>query len=120
MRMSSIRKMTEGRVSRATFWKYYGSFLAFMFLWSYISDIITIPEWCDLIIGLIIVILIFLVLLGIQVRRWHDRNKSSWWVLINFIPIIGFLWMYIELGFIRGTSGSNKYGEDPLIQTTDN
>ena len=24
-----------------------------------------------------------------QVKRWHDRDKSGWWVLVNFIPLIG-------------------------------
>ncbi len=49
-----------------------------------------------------------------QVKRWHDRDKSGWWVLINFIPFIGWLWATIELGFLRGTMGPNRFGPDPL------
>lgn len=50
--------------------------------------------------------------LAVQVRRWHDRNKSGWWVLLNFIPIIGFFWVLIENGFLVGTSSSqaNRFG----------
>ena len=27
--------------------------------------------------------------LAVLVKRWHDRDKSGWWVLITFIPVIG-------------------------------
>lgn len=51
--------------------------------------------------------------LSLAVRRWHDLNKSGWWVLISFIPIIGGLYAFIMTGFIEGTRGPNGYGEDP-------
>lgn len=47
-------------------------------------------------------------------KRWHDRDKSGWWSLIVLIPIIGGLWMLIELGFLRGTDGPNRFGPDPI------
>ncbi|MDJ0807016.1 MAG: DUF805 domain-containing protein [Gammaproteobacteria bacterium] len=49
--------------------------------------------------------------LSIQAKRWHDRDKSAWWILINFVPIIGFIWAFIENGFLEGTSKTNRYGE---------
>lgn len=49
-----------------------------------------------------------------QVKRWHDRDKSGWFVLVNFIPLIGQLWALIETGFLRGTPGPNRFGPDPL------
>lgn len=52
--------------------------------------------------------------LAVTAKRWHDRDKSGWWTLIALIPIIGGLWMLIECGFLRGTTGSNRFGEDPL------
>jgi uncharacterized membrane protein YhaH (DUF805 family) len=52
--------------------------------------------------------------LALYTKRWHDRNKSGWWTLIGLIPIIGGLWLLIELGFLRGTAGPNSYGPDPL------
>ena len=30
------------------------------------------------------------------------------------IPIVGAIWVLIELGLRRGTLGDNQYGEDPL------
>jgi APA family basic amino acid/polyamine antiporter len=48
--------------------------------------------------------------LATQVRRWHDRNKSGWMILINAIPVVGAIWTTVELGFMRGSEGTNKYG----------
>jgi len=48
------------------------------------------------------------------VKRFHDRNKSGWWILIVLVPVIGGLWYLIECGFLRGTAGPNTYGPDPL------
>jgi uncharacterized membrane protein YhaH (DUF805 family) len=68
-----------------------------------------------------IVIFVFVVVavwasLAVAVKRFHDRNKSGWWVLIVLVPVIGSLWYLIECGFLRGTEGTNNYGPDPLAQ----
>jgi len=52
--------------------------------------------------------------IAVAVKRYHDRNKSGWWVFIVFVPIIGGIWYLIECGFLRGTPGPNDYGPDPL------
>jgi Predicted membrane protein len=51
--------------------------------------------------------------LAISVKRSHDRNRSGWFVLVFLIPIV-FLWPFVELGFLRGTIGPNRFGPDPL------
>lgn len=66
------------------------------------------------VLSLILLIVLVWVNLAIQVKRWHDLDKSGWWVLINLIPVIGGLWALIELGFVKGTAGPNRFGEDPL------
>ena len=50
--------------------------------------------------------------LAVMVRRLHDQNKSGLYVLIVFVPLIGSIWLLILL-FTDGTSGKNKYGDDP-------
>ena len=52
--------------------------------------------------------------LAVSVKRWHDRDKSGWWVLLNLVPVIGWIWALIDNGFRRGTPGPNRFGEDPL------
>lgn len=48
-----------------------------------------------------------------NIKRYHDRGKSGFWVLISFVPMIGPLWMLIELGFLPGTDGDNAFGPPP-------
>jgi uncharacterized membrane protein YhaH (DUF805 family) len=50
--------------------------------------------------------------LAVSVKRWHDRDKSGWWVLINMVPLIGMVWTLVENGLLPGTPGPNPYGED--------
>ena len=52
--------------------------------------------------------------LVVSVKRWHDRNKSGRWVLLNLVPVVGWAWHFIECGFLRGTVGPNRFGQDPL------
>jgi uncharacterized membrane protein YhaH (DUF805 family) len=50
--------------------------------------------------------------LAIVVKRWHDRDKSGWWILIGLIPIIGSIWAFVETGFLEGTDGPNRFGAE--------
>lgn len=54
----------------------------------------------------------FLPGLAVAVRRLHDINYSGTFLLIAFIPIIGVIWLLILLAK-EGTSGTNKYGDNP-------
>ncbi len=52
--------------------------------------------------------------IAVQAKRWHDRNKSAWWVTIGLIPVIGPIWAFIENGFMPGDSGENRFGSAPM------
>ncbi|WP_425069285.1 DUF805 domain-containing protein [Reyranella sp.] len=52
--------------------------------------------------------------LAVMVKRCHDRDKTGWFIFIMLVPLIGPIWLLIELGFLRGTTGPNRYGPDPL------
>ena len=67
----------------------------------------------------IVGILVLLFLLGtiipalaVQVRRFHDQDKSGLLVLLNLVPFIGPLIVLVMM-FFEGTPGPNKYGPDP-------
>jgi uncharacterized membrane protein YhaH (DUF805 family) len=49
--------------------------------------------------------------LAIGIKRCHDRNRSGWFVLIAFIPLVQ-LWYFVEMGFLSGTRGDNRFGPD--------
>ena len=54
---------------------------------------------------------------ALNAKRWHDRDKSTAFIFVEFIPFIGWIWMFIELGCLRGTDGPNRFGPDPLAET---
>jgi uncharacterized membrane protein YhaH (DUF805 family) len=55
-------------------------------------------------------LLILYVFITATVKRLHDTDRSGWWVLITFIPVIGFFYLIIVCGFFKGTVGENRYG----------
>ena len=50
--------------------------------------------------------------IAVGVRRLHDINKTGWWILIAFIPLIGIL-VLLVFALMSGTHGDNEYGPDP-------
>lgn len=49
-----------------------------------------------------------------SVRRFHDLDKSGWWILVTFIPFIGTVPSY-QCWCSEGTKGPNRFGPDPVI-----
>jgi uncharacterized membrane protein YhaH (DUF805 family) len=66
-------------------------------------------------LALYFVVLIAAIWTGValQIKRWHDRDKSWVWIFISFIPLVGAIWVLVECGFLDGTPGPNKYGPSP-------
>lgn len=48
-----------------------------------------------------------------NVRRLHDRGRSGFFLFLGYIPILGWIWLYIEMGFLRGQSQVNRFGDVP-------
>ena len=118
----------QGRINRQPFW------LSFLVL-SVVSTLLFLAvmavfgTWVTAVdpgqpsiqlspIGWVLAVVLYVALvwfgLAIQIKRWHDRDKSGWWVLISLVPFIGSIWMIVEAGFLRGTIGPNRFGPDPL------
>lgn len=58
-------------------------------------------------------------LLALSAKRLHDCARGAAWLLIAFVPVLGALWLFLELGLRKGTPGDNQYGRDPLEQGRD-
>lgn len=56
--------------------------------------------------------------IAVQIRRWHDINKSGWFVLLNLIPYVGWFIALIFMCF-DGTKGPNRFGDDPKGRAAD-
>jgi uncharacterized membrane protein YhaH (DUF805 family) len=46
----------------------------------------------------------------LTINRLHDRNHSAWFLLILLIPLVQ-LWCVVELYFLPGTKGQNRFGD---------
>lgn len=56
--------------------------------------------------------------LAVAIRRLHDTNRSGWYLLLAFIPIIGGLILLVWF-VTEGTAGPNEYGDDPKNPSLD-
>lgn len=65
----------------------------------------------------IFVLVSFVPSIAVQVRRFHDQDKSGWFVLLNFIPYVGGLIVLVFM-CIEGTKGPNRFGPDPKDPTS--
>ncbi len=106
----------EGRINRAKFWAGIGVLIAVSIVASILDAILglQISDSGFGILGAIFAIGSIYFALALYAKRWHDRDKSGWWSLIGLVPIIGGLWMLIELGILEGNRGANRFGPDPL------
>ena len=50
--------------------------------------------------------------IAVQVRRFHDQDKSGWFVLLAFVPYAGGIIVFIFM-LLEGTRGPNRFGPDP-------
>ena len=50
--------------------------------------------------------------LAVTFRRLHDTGRSGWWILLNFLPILGWL-VFLFFMAQDGTPGENRYGPSP-------
>src|SRR5688572_18811344 len=87
----------DGRISRQPFW------IGTLTLWiasialSILAGIIVGPASTAMMFIQVVIGLAFLVpSLAVAAKRYHDRDKSGWWVLIIFIPLIGIVWYLVE------------------------
>lgn len=47
--------------------------------------------------------------IAVAARRLHDIDRSGWWQLLAFVPVIG--WIILIVWFCQaGTPGTNRFG----------
>ena len=64
----------------------------------------------------IFVLASFIPAIAVQIRRFHDQDRSGWFVLLNFIPYLGSLIVLVFM-CLEGTKGANRFGPDPKDPT---
>jgi uncharacterized membrane protein YhaH (DUF805 family) len=101
----------RGRISRRSWWLWGAAVMIGMAM--YLTAVLRIAgvgkDTTDLLVNL----LLLWPALAISVKRWHDRDKPGWWALLAFVPVIGWIWVLIENGLLRGSDGVNRFGDAP-------
>ena len=104
----------EGRAPRSEYWW----FALFAVLLGIVTSIIdgilgTVTANGIGLISSIASLALIIPSIAVAVRRLHDTDRSGWFYLLNFIPIIG--WIVLIVFFVQqGTNGCNRFGDDPL------
>ena len=114
----------EGRINRGKFWAGVAVLIVAqtllyiivgtVFGLSYLDGGLTRYALLSNPISVVVGLALFICLLAVYAKRWHDRDKSGWWSLILFIPFVGGIWVLVECGCLPGTEGPNRFGPDPL------
>jgi uncharacterized membrane protein YhaH (DUF805 family) len=49
---------------------------------------------------------------GVSIRRLHDTDRSGWWLLLAFVPVVGAI-VLLVLMCMDSQPGGNEYGANP-------
>ena len=105
----------SGRACRREFWGAFLTLTLFFYIFGLVLALLAFSNNSSgfyvfgILCALILHIVCIIPLLAVTVRRLHDTDRSGWWVLVNFIPILGTIVFLIFLS-TRGTPASNRYG----------
>ena len=103
-----------GRASRSEYW-YFQLFYTLVYVGVMVVSTV-IPFLAILV--LVFAVAMFIPTITVSIRRLHDKNRSGWWLLLSFIPLIGIL--VLLFWFVTaGTDGPNAFGADPLAHPED-
>ena len=112
MDLKTLYLSIDGRASRSDYWlRFYLPMIVVAFVLGIIEEII-MP-------GMPILSSLFALVtlwpsIAVTAKRLHDRNRSGWFMLIGLIPIVGWVYILVDAGILRGTVGENRFGPDPL------
>ncbi|MDP4605627.1 MAG: DUF805 domain-containing protein [Erythrobacter sp.] len=111
----------QGRSRRKEYWMFVLFQVLLLVPVGIILSLFSAPEGGDdSTLGSILLIIFALIYLGVfmipglavQVRRFHDQDKSGWLILLGFIPYVGSIILLVFM-CLEGTKGSNRFGPDP-------
>ncbi|WP_175947934.1 DUF805 domain-containing protein [Burkholderia pyrrocinia] len=102
----------EGRARRSEYWYFY-LFTTLVNMAAQVVGIALNTQLLPVILMCLILVGILLPSLAVSVRRLHDVDRSGWFILIAFVPVIGGIVLLIW-SCSRGTIGVNRFGPDPI------
>ena len=98
----------SGRARRKEYWMYFLVYFLITLVCGVVEGVLSMPDTLTTIVALVHL----LPSLGVTARRLHDTNRSAWWMLVSFIPVIGWLvLLYFMLN--AGDAQDNRFGSNP-------
>lgn len=99
--------------------KEYWLFALFIFIAGTVLSIAEVALGLEITEGVGILTLIFSLLIlvpsiSVTIRRLHDIGRSGWWILLNFIPVIGTIIVFV-MTVLDSQPSANKYGANPKL-----
>ena len=61
----------------------------------------------------ILTLICWLAHINLAIKRSHDRGYSGWFLILGCVPLIQF-WPMVELFFLAGEDGENRFGPEPI------
>ena len=101
----------RGRISRKIYWLHY---ILPMLVVSTVGGVLDRLIQAEGIVSTLVALLLIVPGLTGPIKRLHDRNHTGWLYLVALIPVVGWIWFFIEAGCLRGTPGFNRFGDDPV------
>ncbi|WP_345880972.1 DUF805 domain-containing protein [Shewanella algae] len=107
--IGAIKKYADftGRARRTEYWM----FTLFYIIFSLVVSAIDYALGTT-VLGLIYSLGLLLPSIAVAARRLHDTDRSGWWQLLAFIPIIG--WIVLLVFYCQDSEvGDNRFGNNP-------
>ncbi|MGI9354706.1 MAG: DUF805 domain-containing protein [Rhizobiaceae bacterium] len=113
--MSALRKYVtfSGRAPRQEYWMFTLGVVILSIIAAVIDAFVfgASPESFG-ILGLIVSLAHLLPGIAVTIRRLHDTNRTGWWILIAFVPLLGAILLLVFMVF-GSDEGDNEYGPNP-------
>lgn len=103
-----------GRACRKEYWMFFLFNLIIIFCLSFIEGLLGISSSGYGILSSLYSFAILLPCVGVTIRRLHDTNRSGWWWLISFVPLIGAIILIVFM-VQDSQEGANQYGPNPKL-----
>jgi uncharacterized membrane protein YhaH (DUF805 family) len=143
MDLTSLFFSLDGRINRAQFWLGTVILAAVSFAATYLIVVLAGVSQAAVALSAAVAFALAWPSYAVMAKRFQDRDKPGWLALIGLVPVYAvnllytfevfdalnpsplakgidvaisliFLWFLVELGFLKGTQGPNRYGPDPL------
>jgi uncharacterized membrane protein YhaH (DUF805 family) len=100
----------QGRAGRSEYWLFFLFNLVLGIAGGVVDTLVFRPQgWAIGPCGLFISFANLIPNLSLSFRRLHDTDRSAWWLLLDFVPILGWL-VLLVFSLLPGTPGANRYG----------